>query len=155
MSQADIDAVYRHLSVDPLDWAARLVLADLLEEVDPVLAQGQRWQVANRKSPHWSTAYVGSNSWRWSSCPLDGYWDITVPDWAWVAPLPCWCRGRVRFTLSHESSLDKGLLAHAAGFGADGGLYRLASVEFTSMAEAERALAVVLVATRAWRTPGS
>lgn len=54
-----LDEFQKSLDRDPNDWETRLVYADLLEELgEPVLANGQRWQVENRKRPrpirnHW------------------------------------------------------------------------------------------------------
>jgi hypothetical protein len=53
VSRTRIRALEAALDLAPDDWAARLVLADLLEEAhETTAAQGQRWQAENEIRPH-------------------------------------------------------------------------------------------------------
>jgi hypothetical protein len=71
MTRARIRALGAALNLTPDDWAARLVLADLLEEEhETTAAQGQRWQAENETHPHHYLSFNGGDApfpWAWVS----------------------------------------------------------------------------------------
>lgn len=77
-NRADLDALHVHLDAQPADWVARLILADLLDDLDDRRgAACQRWMVEHAIRPDRYTYERDAYRSQWSGKPGWHWWRYT------------------------------------------------------------------------------